>query len=239
MSIFSTFQKTLEESSFRSTILASERIGSHIQKVVLDIPVEQASRFCVGSYIQPMIQEKIPRAYSVCEVSSNTCTIIVSFSGQGVGARYFQSAPVGDRITVFGPYDDFPYHYGTDRSKVFLATGTGVAPFVRMVPEAMDEGVAILLILGVPTEEDIPYREYFEEQANQYSKFFFWPTLSSPNPLWEGARGYVTQHFIGNESWLLQSDIYVCGVPPMIEGTRKALKKIGVPRSQIFVQKFG
>ena len=47
------------------------------------------------------------------------------------------------------PFDDYQYRPGTGRPKVFIAAGTGVAPFVRMVPQAVAEGVPVLLVLGV------------------------------------------------------------------------------------------
>ncbi len=231
----------LEEPKTTMTIAKSDRIGSHIQKVTLTFAPEVSLAFAIGSYIQPMIASKVPRAYSIVEADGTSCTIIVSFSGQGVGARFFENAPVGTTIDVYGPYDDFPYHEGTGRSKVFLATGTGVAPFIGMVQAAIAEGQESLLVLGVPGEEDLPYRTFFESLQQSNKSFFFLPTLSKPGPTWKGATGYVTQQFATAEdrATLCRSDVYVCGVPMMIESTKKILKQFGVPKSQIYIQKFG
>lgn len=221
-------------------IASTERIGSHIQKVVLAFRPSAGLHFEIGSYITPMIGGVVPRSYSIVDWTSSTCTIIVSFSGMGVGARYFATAPAGTTIPVYGPYSDYPYRYGTGHSKIFLATGTGVAPFVKMVPEAIKEGALSLLVLGVPREEDIPYRAYFEELERSSDSFHPLFTLSRPGPNWRGGKGYVTEQFTGKrEEWLRTSDVYVCGVPGMIEGSLAMLKRLRVPRSQIFVQQFG
>ena len=240
MSFFSVLVKRLEEPFVTMNVVSTQRIGSHIQKVVLTYPGNAGLRFGIGCYITPMVGGKVPRSYSIVEWTDTTCTIIVSFSGMGVGARYFATAPVGTRVMVYGPYSDFPYHPGTGRSKIFLATGTGVAPFVKMVPEAMREGMLSMLVLGVPREDDIPYRQYFEKLRQSGELFYPLFTLSRPEADWKGGRGYVTDQFTGErEEWLRTSDVYVCGVPGMIEGALAMLRRARVPKKQIFVQQFG
>ncbi|HUO75849.1 MAG TPA: FAD-dependent oxidoreductase [Candidatus Paceibacterota bacterium] len=240
MSFFSGLIERLEEPFVTMEVIASERIGSHIQKVVLSFPHSAGLRFDIGCYITPMIGGSVPRSYSIAEWTDSTCTIIVSFSGMGVGSRFFASAPVGTRIEVYGPYSDYPYRYGTGRTKVFLATGTGVSPFVRMVPEAINEGMLSLLVLGVPREQDIPYHDYFERLGSSSELFSPVFVLSRPGPGWKGSRGYVTEQFTGKrEEWLRTSDVYVCGVPGMIESSRAMLRRLRVPKEQIFVQQFG
>lgn len=239
MSVFSELAKRLEAEHREMRISNSERIGSHIQKVTLSFPSKIAKPFQIGSYILPMIGGCVPRAYSVVESDTKHCTIIVSFSSRGVGARFFEAAQTGESVKVYGPFDDYPYRYGTGRPKIFMATGTGVAPFIRMVPEALGEGHACALVLGVPHEEDIPYRDYFEQIAKQNDDFQFYPILSRPAPAWKGGRGYVTQQIGENAEAFRSSDVYVCGVPPMVANTCKELKKAAVPKDQIFIQKFG
>ena len=229
----------IEEPSSRMCIVESVRIGSHIQKVTLAFDPALGLRFPIGSYIQPMTWGCIPRAYSVAEATASTVTIVVSFSGMGAGARFFATSPVGTYVEVFGPYDDYPYRYGTGRPKVFICTGTGMVPFVRMVPEAVCENLPSLLVLGVPKEEDIPYREYFENLERTTSSFDCIFTLSRSGPEWKGAKGYVTHQFGGDrDEWLRESDVYVCGVPKMVESTLAMLKAADVPKSHVFVQQF-
>ncbi len=240
MSVFSTFIKKLEAPTTDMMITASQRVGSHIQRVTLTLPQGQMKEFSIGSYIQPMVGGVVPRAYSIAETDNRSCTIIVSFSGGGVGGRFFRDARVGDVVSIYGPFDDFPYHYSTGRPKIFMATGTGVAPFVRMVPEAMNEHRSTVLVLGVPHREDIPYASYFYDVAKKNGSIFaFVPVLSAPDAAWEGERGYVTDIWQGREKMLLQSDVYICGVPPMVAGAEEFLKHIGMDPSHTFIQKFG
>lgn len=238
MSLFDFF-KNLEAPFKIMKIIESEKIGSHIQKITLKFEGTNKKKFPVGSYIQPLIGGYVPRAYSVVSSAETTCTIIVSFSGQGVGARFFAQAPVGTEIKVYGPFDDFPYRAATGRPKVFIATGTGVAPFVEMVLLAINEGVESLLLMGSSTLVDIPFYNYFEELSSKYKNFHFMPVLSRADSSWKGRRGYVGQILPGIRDQLLACDIYVCGVPPMISDVKNVLSKMDIPKEQIFVQKFG
>lgn len=242
MSFFSTITWWFSEAPhFEGTVIATERIGSRIQKVTIALPTPIEAPFPIGCFVQTMTWGCIPRNYSVATATTTSFTILVSFGGMGAGARFFSQSPVGTKIKCYGAFDDFPYRYGTKRSKVFFATSTGVAPFRRMIEETIKEDVEAVLILGTPKESDIAFRAEFEELSRGNNKFTFVPTLSSSEPEWTGARGFVADQ-VGDshkKEFLRKSDIYICGVPMMTLGVIDLLHKIGVPESQIFVQKFG
>lgn len=230
----------LEEPFIPMKIEESQKIGSHIQKVTLSFNPLAQLKFPIGCYILPEVGAGVTRAYSIAEATESTCTIIVSLSGMGMGARFFASSPAGTILKVYGPYSDFPYHYGTKRPKIFMATGTGISPFIKMIPEAIGEGTETFLTLGIAKEEDIPYRSYFDELAAKHSNFRAVYVLSRPNADWQGAKGYITDQFAGErENLLNKCEIYICGIPSMVWETLKMLKKAGVPKNQIFIQKFG
>jgi NAD(P)H-flavin reductase len=235
MSIFS-----LREPSVWMHIAESQQVGTHVQRVVLSFDPAAKLSFPVGSHIQAMTWGCIPRCYSVAEVDDSSITITVSFSGGGAGSRFVATSPVGTKVEVFGPYDDYAYHRGTGRPKIFVAAGTGVAPFVRMVQEAIHEKLPSVLVLGVRTESDILYREYFEKIASAQKNFKHLFTLSRGEPSWQGARGYVTAQFSPEDARrFASSDVYVCGIPNMVSDTVREVRGFGTPKSQIFSEKYG
>ncbi|MBI5798574.1 MAG: hypothetical protein HZB10_01415 [Candidatus Yonathbacteria bacterium] len=240
MSFFSIVKHWFTEAThFEGAIVASERIGTRIQKVTISLPEPIAAPFPIGCYVQTMTWGCVPRAYSVAKADNNSFTLLVSFSGGGAGARFFRDAQVGEKVTCYGPFDDFPYRYSTSRSKVFFATSTGVAPFRRMIEEAISEGVPSVLLLGSPKESDVAFKNEFETLSRQSPTFSFVPCLSGADESWKGVRGYVTDQIKGREDFMRASDIYICGIPIMTLGVLDALRKTGVPEKQIFVQKFG
>lgn len=240
MSPFNTIRHWFTEAPhFEGVIAQTERVGSRIQKVTIALPAPIATPFPIGCYVQTMTWGCVPRDYSVATADTQSFTILVSFGGGGAGARFFRDATVGTKVTCYGPFDDFPYRYGTNHSKVFFATSTGVAPFRRMIEEAIREGAPAVLLLGSPKESDIAFKSDLEELSRNHHGFTFVPVLSGEGPEWKGARGFLTDQINGKEGFLRNSDIYICGVPIMTLGVLKVLADIGVPENQIFVQKFG
>ncbi len=239
MSIFDQWQERLEAQNAEMTIVRSTRIGSHVQDVTLRLPRGMKWEFAIGSYIQPMIGGCIPRCYSVADYDATSCRLIVSFSRHGVGSRFFAEAPVGTKVRVYGPFDDFPFVYDTHRPKMFFATGTGVAPFLLMVQEAIKEHEPCMLLLGSPEEHDLCFNDEFSQLATVHEHFHYVPVLSHPDDSWKGEHGYITTVASKHPDLLRKSDIYVCGVPPMVEGVQRMIDQYAVPKDQLFIQKFG
>lgn len=240
MSFISTIRHWFTEAPhFEGTVIASERIGSRIQMVTVGLPDYVTGPFPMGSYVVAYTWGCIPRAYSIAKTDARSFTLLVSFSGGGAGARYFRDSAVGANAIFYGPFDDFPYRYGRPRGKIFFATSTGVAPFRMMIDTALKEGVPATLYLGSPKESDIAFKDDFARIANTNPLFTFAPVLSNPDPSWTGKHGFVTDAITANPELMRKCDIYICGIPPMTMGVLSALEKIGMPKQQIFVQKFG
>jgi ferredoxin-NADP reductase len=110
---------------------------------------------------------------------------------------------VGDEVTVRGPRGDLVLDGPSERDLIFLATGTGVAPFKGMVDYAFETGLDefegeerdVWLFLGAAWEDDLPYHERFREYARERSNFHYVPCLSRESYLsdWRGETDYV-QH---------------------------------------------
>ncbi|HAS84588.1 MAG TPA: hypothetical protein DCS23_00730 [Candidatus Yonathbacteria bacterium] len=229
-----------EAHHFTGAIIESERIGSRIQRVRIGLPENIKAPFPLGSYVTALTWDCVPRCYSTAKSDDHSFTLLVSFSGGGCGARFFRDTSVGTKVLFYGPFDDFPYRSGTGRPKVFFATSTGIAPFRMMLEEAIKEGAHSTIYLGSPKESDIAFKNEFEDLAQKYPGLVtFNPVLSNGDPSWRGARGYVTDYVPKNAESIKESDIYICGIPPMTLGVLSALEDIGMPKKQVFVQKFG
>lgn len=86
---------------------------------------------------------------------------------------------------------------------VFLATGTGVAPFKSMIDYLFESGRDeyqgkqrdVWLFLGAAWADDLPYRTAFRELARERENFHFVPCLSREPYLsdWDGETDYVQQ----------------------------------------------
>ena len=86
------------------------------------------------------------------------------------------------RSSFQGPFGDFILRPPL-RDTVFIASGTGIAPFRSMLHWLLAEsdrhqGRKFWLLFGARREQDIYYREEFEHLAAEHANFHFLPTLS-------------------------------------------------------------
>jgi ferredoxin-NADP reductase len=110
---------------------------------------------------------------------------------------------VGDEVTIRGPYGELVLQDASARDMVFLATGTGVAPFKSMIDYIFETGWDeyegqkrdVWLFLGAAWADDLPYRDEFRELAGKNDNFHFIPCLSREPYLsdWRGETDYVQE----------------------------------------------
>lgn len=113
----------------------------------------------------------------------------------------------GDELTVRGPYGDLVLQDDSPRDVVFLATGTGVAPFRSMILSLFAAGEDVVddvtrdvwLFLGARWADDLPYHAAFADLAEDRENFHYVPTLSRESLLtdWGGETAYV-QYVLAN-----------------------------------------
>jgi CDP-4-dehydro-6-deoxyglucose reductase len=145
----------------------------------------------------------------------------------------------GDEIECKGPYGTFTLRQPVSDS-VFIATGTGIAPFRAILHEqlAANPDKHFTLIFGVRYEGNLLYRNEFEALARAHPNFRFWPTLSRPDDSWQGRAGHVQTHLdeaIGERRDLT---VYACGLKAMVDDVRAILKGKGFDRKQIVYEKY-
>lgn len=100
---------------------------------------------------------------------------------------------LGGEISCQGPFGDFNLRPPM-RDSVFIATGTGIAPFRSMLHWLFEDrerhqNRQIWLLFGNRTERDIHYHHAFLELAGKHENFQYLPTLSRGAPEWQGLRG--------------------------------------------------
>ena len=142
---------------------------------------------------------------------------------------------IGEQLKVSVPQGRFvlPDTISTE-SIGFICTGTGVAPFRAMIKDLLEFRKYtgnIYLFFGCRTQNDILYRDEFEELQNKFSNFRYTPVLSREN--WNGANGYVHKHYEAIFQNKPNAMIYLCGWTNMLKETRDNLKSYGYTRSEI------
>ncbi len=188
--------------------------------------------------------EEITRAYSIASPPSedNRFALCLNRVQDGFTSNYLCDMKVGDEIACSGPFGDFILRPPM-RDTVFIATGTGIAPFRSMLhwllaEESRHQGKQLSLVFGNRTEKDIYYHDEFLRLASEHANFHYRPTLSRGGSEWQGLRGYVQEHVPAIAQARTDMHAYVCGLDKMVKANRELLKSLGWDRKSILYEKY-
>jgi ferredoxin-NADP reductase len=188
--------------------------------------------------------EEMTRAYSIASPPSDDSHIAFCLNrvDEGFMSNHLCGLAEGSEITFQGPFGNFILHPPL-RDTIFIATGTGVAPFRSMLQWLLAErdrhqDREFWLLFGARTEQDIYYRDEFEKLAALHNNFHFLPTLSRAGAEWQGLRGYVQEHVPGLVGTRTDMHAYICGLDKMVEANRELLKGLGWDRTAIRYEKY-
>ena len=188
--------------------------------------------------------EELTRAYSIASPPGEDArfSLCLNRVQDGFMSNFLCDMKEGDEIRCQGPFGDFILHPPM-RDTIFIATGTGIAPFRSMLhwllaDESRHQGKRLWLLFGNRCEKDIYYHDQFQRLAGQHSNFHYWPTLSRGAAEWQGLRGYVQEHVPGIAQGRSDIDAYICGLDKMVKANRELLTSIGWERKSIRYEKY-
>ena len=188
--------------------------------------------------------EEMTRAYSIASPpgENGRFALCLNRVQKGFMSNFLCDMQEGDEISCQGPFGDFILHPPM-RDTIFVATGTGIAPFRSMLHwllgnSSRREGKQLYLLFGSRTEQDIYYHSEFLDMAGQHENFHYLPTLSRGSSDWQGLRGYVQEHVAQIASGRNDMHAYVCGLEKMIRANRDLLKSLGWDRKSIRYEKY-
>jgi ferredoxin-NADP reductase len=234
------------------TLQASLARSSHLSEFTshLEFEVKGVHRlgFVPGQWLSLKAStpdgEEITRAYSIASPPSDDARFAFCLNRvqDGFMSNYLCDMREGAEITFQGPFGAFILRPPL-RDTVFIATGTGIAPFRSMLhwllaDASRHQDRQFWLLFGVRYEQDIYYREEFERLAQEHSNFDFVPTLSRGGSEWKGLRGYVQEHVPGIVGDRTDMHAYICGLDKMVSANRELLKSLGWDRKQILYEKY-
>ena len=148
---------------------------------------------------------------------------------------------VGDPINIKGPKGKFLLQ-PDGRRCLFVASGTGLAPFISMIEtmRGRNQPRDIVLLHGVSYEYDLAWREQLTElEQDGGFPLRYVGTISRPGeaPTWTGPTGRVEaivesqlqEHGLTPDT----ATIYVCGNPDMITAVEELATGRGFPPEQV------
>lgn len=222
---------------FKATLTKKEKISSKVYEVHFTLVEPSTITFLAGHTIMIYVAPGVNRSMSLASppTITNELTLCWDVSPMGVGCQWLLARNIGDPVEFMGPLGIFTYNHESPRKAVFVATGTGVAPFHSALAEFLEQGTMkpVSLYWGLRHEEDIFWNEKFTEWSKKYPSFEYKRCLSQPGETWNGRKGHVQKYLMEEEKNLTDCDFYLCGSGKMVEETMNALLARNVPKEQI------
>jgi len=227
----------------RARLIESHEIAPEVRHFLFEAEGVARLDYRAGQFVSLSADcggKAVTRAYSLASAphADNRFELCLNRVEQGhISPKLFAMQP-GDSIDMRPPLGMFVLRQ-PPREAVFIATGTGIAPFRAMLQADLTvESPAITLLFGVRYESHLMYRGEFTAMAETFPQFRFWPTLSRPELHWTGRAGHVQAHLDEALGGRRDVDIYLCGLKQMDDDVRAILKAQGFDRKQIFYEKY-
>jgi ferredoxin-NADP reductase len=137
-------------------------------------------------------------------------------------------APEGTALAFTGPHGYFTFK-ASNRPPVFVATGTGIAPFGAMAAAGLS---GFILLHGVEQAEDLYYRELLQGRAAVYVACLSGIRPASVTHHAGRVTGYIESHLPRRAC-----DFYLCGRQEMIRDVTLLIDE-GFPGSLVYSEVF-
>ena len=180
--------------TFDAHVLRSVPLSEFTKHIDLEVNGVPRFGFVPGQWLSVKANtpdgEEMTRAYSIASPPSENghFAFCLNRVQDGFMSNYLCTLDEGAKIAFQGPFGDFILRPPL-RDTVFIATGTGIAPFRSMLHWLLAEndrhqGRQFWLLFGARREQDIYYRDEFEKLTAKHTNFHFLPTLSRGDEKW-------------------------------------------------------
>ncbi|NRP20493.1 Benzoate 1,2-dioxygenase electron transfer component [Ensifer adhaerens] len=226
------------QQSFSATVA---RVSPHNDAaIVLELDIDTAPAFLPGQYANidvPGSGQNRSYSFSTAPGEARIGFLIKKIHG-GLMSNWLERAEVGTTLQLTGPLGSF-YLREVQRPLLFLAGGTGLAPFLSMLEVLARENSQqnIHLIYGVTRDLDLVLVDEIEAYAKRLANFTF-VTVVAEEASSHPRKGWVTQHMPADVLNDGDVDVYLCGPPPMVDAVRRHFDENHVTPNSFHYEKF-
>ena len=235
---------------YKAKVESLTDLNHDIKLLRIALPAGEEIDIIPGQYVQietpayKKTPEPIYRAYSIATdpLDKTHIDLCIRLVPGGICTTYvFEHMKPNHPVTLNGPYGDF-YLSDTDKDIIFIAGGSGMAPFLSMLAHIKNETITrnVTYFFGARSKRDLICLDEMAAFEAAIPNFKFVPCLSEafPEDNWSGETGLVTDVMKRLCPDLTQMEAYLCGSPGMIDASVAALTGNGMPEEAIAYDKF-
>jgi len=222
--------------TFAATVSRTRALTHDVREVELSVVGPSGIVFTPGQFVSFEIERETSRfpatrAYSIASMPTrpHAIELVVNRVPGGAGSEYLCGLREGDRTSFKGPVGTFVLG-NSSRDLLFVATGTGIAPFRSMLwtlaHASSDRRIS--LFWGLRNERDLYYQDELLRLRAQLPQFSFVTTLSAPTSGWCGAVGRVSPLVETHVASVANLEVFLCGNGGMIQDVRDIVRRKGL-----------
>lgn len=144
----------------------------------------------------------------------------------------------GDTMTIRGPLGNgFPVDEFKGKDVLIVAGGIGLCPVRSMIEYILhhrEDFGKFTLFFGAKTPSDLLFEEDLEAWRCE-SCMDYLETVDTPDAGWKGNVGVITTLFQQAQDITPETKVIICGPPIMYKFVIAELDKVGIPRSNVYV----
>ncbi|HOJ63042.1 MAG TPA: NAD(P)-binding protein [Spirochaetota bacterium] len=193
--------------------------------------------FIPGQHIKLKVGIAEWRAYSVAKIDNDQLSLVIDIRPGGHGANYIRNIEVGTTSLFRLPLTDMTFK-NTDNNIMFIATGTGLIPFLHIIDEMKKNNLKnkIIILFGCLTEKDNWVENYIKPYLDEMNielyiyieKPISEESINNKNIIKGRVTDFINEKFIKEHHYNVKDfDFYVCGHPNMTTSTVKLLRSLG------------
>jgi ferredoxin-NADP reductase len=179
-----------------------------------------------------LMHQSIKRYYSLLSGPSDAnLTLCVHYVPEGQLSVALAKAEIGSQLNLTGPHGYFTFK-PSSRKPVFIATGTGIAPFVSFARSGI---TGFTLLHQAISAEELYYQKYFQEHTSIYFSCLTGVPNAEPSlpNLFRGKISDCIRKNLRPGSY----DFYLCGEREMIREVTLLVDEV-YPESRVYTEVF-
>ncbi len=163
--------------------------------------------------------------------------------GDHLGTSHFISAKVGDTFMLKGPNGQFRFDPSVNKKVMFIAGGTGLAPFISMLRhiKVTGSGSDVVLIYSTKFSTEIIAKDELNGYVKDLGlKLVVTVTRPQQGGGWTGQTGHVDAAMISKYARdFAERTFYICGPLPFVQAVKDAITALKVPPERVKADVWG
>ncbi len=234
---------------FHPTLTEKIQLSHDVWRLVFTLQPGEQLEFAAGQYMILRVGE-VRRLYSILSTPTEKgkFELLIEVVPNGIGSKYLCDLKVGDTAFFQGPAGIFTLK-DERPEKVFMATGTGIAPILSMIGTLLQSGwdKDMYLYWGLRAQKDLYFVQEIKDLMVAHPNLKAIICLSQEtdetvfsDPLFRKGRinMYVHGHITKDVEIKNSTTFYICGAQPIVESLKTFVAENGIDKANIHFEKF-